>query len=100
VQSALPNNLPVVGGGIGRNSPKSQSVINFVDADETGLAVTWIKYRGPGQVKFESAVTALASSGEETVASASFSQSGTYVLRAYADDGNFTRSSDVTVIVR
>ncbi len=100
VQSALPNNLPVVGGGIGRNSPKSQSVINFVDADKTGLAVTWIKYRGPGQVKFESAVTALASSGEETVASASFSQSGTYVLRAYADDGNFTRSSDVTVIVR
>jgi len=40
VQSALPNNLPVVGGGIGRNSPKSQSVINFVDADKTGLAVT------------------------------------------------------------
>ena len=80
VQSALPNNLPVVGGGIGRNSPKSQSIINYIDADETGLAITWIKYRGPGQVQFESAVTPLPATGEETVASASFSQSGTYVL--------------------
>jgi hypothetical protein len=99
-QPALPNFLPAVGGGIGRNSPKSQGIINYIAADETGLAVTWIKYRGPGQVQFDSAVTALPASGEETVASASFSQSGTYVLRAYADDGTYTRSSDVTVVVR
>ena len=69
-----------MGGGIGRNSPKSQSIINYIDADETGLAITWIKYRGPGQVQFESAVTPLPATGKETVASASFSQSGTYVL--------------------
>jgi hypothetical protein len=96
----LPNDLPVVGGGLGRNSPKSQGVVNYLAADETGLALTWIKYRGPGQVQFDSAVTPLSSSGEEVVAAASFSQSGTYVLRAYADDGTYTRSSDVTVVVR
>ncbi len=96
----LPNDLPQVGGGIGRNSPKSQSIINYIAADETGLAVTWIKYRGPGPVQFDSAVTALSPTGEEAVASASFSRSGTYVLRAYADDGTYTRFSDVTVVVR
>ena len=96
----LPNDLPVVGGGLGRNSPKSQSVVNYVAADETGLAVTWIKYRGPGQVQFDSAVTPVGASGEEAVASVNFSQSGTYILRAYADDGTFTRSSDLTVVVQ
>jgi len=96
----LPNDLPQVGGGIGRNSPKSQSIVNYVAADETGLAVTWIKYRGPGQVQFDSAVTPLSPTGEEAVASVSFSQSGTYVLRAYADDGAYTTFSDVTVVVR
>ena len=74
----LPNDLPQVGGGIGRNSPKSQSIVNYTAADETGLAVTWIKYRGPGQVQFDSAVTPLDPSGEEAVASVSFSQSGTF----------------------
>ncbi len=96
----LPNDLPQVGGGLGRNSPKSQSIVNYTAADETGLAVTWIKYRGPGQVQFDSAVTPLSPTGEEAVASVSFSQSGTYVLRAYADDGAYTRFSDVTVVVR
>ena len=96
----LPNDLPVVGGGIGRNSPKSQGIINYTAADKTGLAITWIKYRGPGPVQFDSAVTSLLASGEEVVASVSFSQSGTYVLRAYADDGSYTRSSDVTVVVQ
>lgn len=100
VLEPLPNDLPQVGGGIGRNSPKSQGIVNYTAADKTGLALTWIKYRGAGQVQFDSAVTALDPTGEEAVASVSFSQSGTYVLRAYADDGTFTRSSDVTVVVR
>jgi len=96
----LPNDLPQVGGGLGRNSPKSQSIVNYISADETGLSVTWIKYRGPGQVEFDAAVTSVSPTGEEAEVSVGFSQSGTYVLRAYADDGNFTRSSDVTVVVR
>jgi len=55
----LPNNLPEVGGGIGRNSPKEQGVVNYVAADETGLALTWIKYRGPGQVLFDNELVRL-----------------------------------------
>jgi hypothetical protein len=96
----LPNDLPEVGGGLGRNSPKSQGVVNYTAADETGLAITWIKYRGPGQVQLDSAVTPLSTSGEEAAATANFSQSGTYVLRAYADDGAYTTYADVTVVVR
>ena len=91
----LPNDLPQVGGGIGRNSPKSQSIVHYSAADETGLAITWIKYRGPGEVQFDSAVTPLAPAGEEVVASASFSESGTYVLRAYADDSTYTRHTEI-----
>ena len=100
IMDPLPNNLPEVGGGIGRNSPKEQSIVNYVAADETGLAVTWVKYRGPGKVFFENAVTALQPSGEEVVATATFSESGVYVLRAYVDDSTYTRYSEVTVQVR
>ena len=96
----LPNNLPEVGGGIGRNSPKEQSVVNYAAADETGLAITWIKYRGPGEVFFDGAVAAVQPSGEEVLATATFSASGDYVLRAYADDSTYTRYSEVTVQVR
>ncbi|MDG2420544.1 MAG: hypothetical protein P8N40_02455 [Gammaproteobacteria bacterium] len=96
----LPNNLPEVGGGIGRNSPKEQSIVNYAAADETGLAITWIKYRGPGEVFFDSAVAAVQPSGEEVLATATFSASGDYILRAYADDSTYTRYSEVTVQVR
>ncbi len=97
---SLPNNLPTVGGGIGRNSPKSQSMVNYVAADETGLALTWLVYRAPGQVIFESSVAPLKVTGEEKMTTATFTQPGTYVLRAYADDGTYTRSASVTVEVR
>jgi len=96
----LPNNLPEVGGGIGRNSPKEQGVVNYIAADETGLALTWIKYRGPGQVFFDNAISSLNPSGEEVVSSATFTQSGTYVLRAYADDSTYTTYSELNVIVQ
>ena len=96
----LPNNLPEVGGGIGRNSPKEQGVVNYVAADETGLALTWIKYRGPGHVLFDNAISALNPLGEEVVSSATFTQSGTYVLRAYADDSTYTTYSELNVIVQ
>ena len=96
----LPNDLPEVGGGIGRNSPKEQGVVNYVSADNTGLAVTWLKYRGPGEVYFENQVTELDPSGEEVVANATFSESGTYVLRAYADDSTYMKYAEVTVEVQ
>lgn len=96
----LPNFLPEVGGGIGRNSPKEQDVVNYVAADSTGLAVTWIKYRGPGQVFFENAVAEIEPAGGEASTAVRFSQRGTYVLRAYADDSTYTTYSEVTVEVQ
>ena len=96
----LPNLLPEVGGGIGRNSPKEQGIVNYAAADKTGLALTWIKYRGPGQVYFDNNVVELDPGGEEGVTAATFSQSGTYVLRAYADDSTYTSYSEITIEVR
>ena len=96
----LPNDLPEVGGGIGRNSPKEQGIVNYTSADTTGLAVTWVKYRGPGEVYFENQVVELDPSGEAVIASATFSETGTYVLRAYADDSTYTSYSEVIVEVR
>ena len=96
----LPNDLPQVGGTIGRNGPKEQQVVHYAAADKTGLAITWIKYRGAGDVLLEESVFPVDPSGEEILTTARFSETGTYVLRAYADDGTYLRSADVTVVVR
>jgi hypothetical protein len=95
----LPNVLPVVGGTIGRNGPKEQQVVHYAAADKTGLAVTWIVYRGTGDVSLETPVLPVDPGGEEVSTTATFSKPGTYVLRAYADDGTYLRSADVTVEV-
>ena len=94
----LPNALPT-SGGRGGNDPKGQAVVSNADAGATGLAVTWVHYRGPGAVSFEPRVTPLSAAGGEAMTAVSFSEPGTYVVRAYADDRNFTRSVDLTVVV-
>ncbi len=96
----LPNDLPVIGGELGRNGPKEQQVVHYAAADKTGLAVTWVKYRGAGDVVFDELVLAVDPQGEEASTVARFSQAGTYELRAYADDGTYLRSASVTVVVR
>ncbi len=95
----LPNDLPDVGGTIGRNGPKEQQVVHYAAADKTGLAVTWVVYRGTGDVSLENPTLPADPQGEEVSTTAIFSEPGTYVLRAYADDGTFLRSADVTVVV-
>jgi len=96
----LPNDLPVVGGTIGRNGPKEQQVVHYAAADKTGLAVTWIVYRGTGDVSLAPRLLPVDPQGEEVSSTATFSKPGTYVLRAYADDGTYLRSTDVTVVVK
>ncbi len=96
----LPNDLPAVGGTIGRNGPKEQQVVHYAAADKTGLAVTWIQYRGPGTVTFDETVIPVDPAGAEATTTARFSEPGTYTLRAYADDGTYLQSADVTVVVR
>ena len=80
-------------------SPANQAVIKL-ESDWT-LGVTWMHYRGPGAVTFEPMRQAIPD-GRSGVATTrvSFSQAGTYVLRAYGDDGVLTSFVDVTVTVK
>jgi hypothetical protein len=68
-------------------------------AYKTGLAVTWLHYRGPGKVTFEPKSMPIRADGNGASA-VRFSAPGTYVIRAVADDGNYTTFVDVTVTVK
>jgi hypothetical protein len=76
-----------------------------------GLRVAWLQWRGPGTVTFDPwymegiddhmpgwAPPPLPPDGK-VVTSATFSEPGTYVLRAMADDGYLYTPLDVTVTV-
>jgi hypothetical protein len=63
-----------------------------------GLNVTWFEYRGPAPVKFDDKGPILVTNGQAAT-KASFSAPGTYVLRATANDGQLSVSSDITVQV-
>ena len=78
-----------------RQGPIQQALIKPA---RQGLAVTWTHWRGAGSVKFDpqSMVVKDGKAGTQ----ATFSAPGTYVVRAYADDGVLLETSDVTVTVR
>jgi hypothetical protein len=63
------------------------------------LTVTWIEYRGPARVTFDSPGPIPVSDGK-AVASARFDKPGTYVLRATANDGQLSTRADLTVTVQ
>ena len=73
------------------------SAVDFRAAAPTGLAVTWLHWRGPGTVAFDPRVPGIVDG--RAVTTASFSKPGTYVLRAVADDMVLTTPVDVTVTV-
>src|SRR6266851_10075571 len=77
-----------------RERPTSQAVVK---ASKLGLAVTWTHYRGPGKLTFDP-MTMVVKDGKATTHVA-FTQPGTYVIRAYADDGIVTTPADVTINV-
>jgi hypothetical protein len=78
--------------------PTDQGVVDFRAARPTGLAVTWLHHRGPGEVTFSPRTSATEPGGEVTT-QVVFSQPGSYVIRAAADDTSFIRYADVTVEV-
>lgn len=94
------NNLP---SRTKQSGPSTQDMVMARTAHETGLAVTWLHYRGPGQVTFEPMRTSIKPTGTDLNGKVStvvrFREPGTYVLRAVADDGHFTSGSNVTVMV-
>jgi hypothetical protein len=65
-----------------------------------GVQIKWIQYRGPGQVTFDPAASAVVYGEPVTLASkVSFGAPGTYVLRATANDGQLFTSHDISVTV-
>ena len=92
---------------------------HFVPNSATGLRLSWFKYRGPGKVEFDPPQTKVWedrrdggnspwSAGWQTppippenrwTAQATFSEPGTYVLRALAHDGGLIDYDDVTITV-
>jgi hypothetical protein len=68
-----------------------------------GLHVRWQEYRGPAPVKFEPARSPVGAGGTvkdgKATATASFSEPGVYVLRAFADDTSLFATAEVTVTV-
>ena len=81
-----------------RPGPKTQAIVDARRAAVTGLAVTWLHYRGPGAVTFEPQVQEVGDDGR-AVTTARFSEPGTYVLQAVADDTVFMTTVNVTVTV-
>lgn len=65
-----------------------------------GLSLAWIQYRGPAKVTFEPAGFTPVKSGEKTVATAKFTEPGTYELRAVAHDSILETTQNVTVTVK
>jgi hypothetical protein len=64
-----------------------------------GLTVTWMEYRGPAKVTFESPGPTSVANGK-AITTAHFAAPGTYVLRAIASDSALATKADVTVTVK
>lgn len=79
---------------IRQGSPVQQQIIK---PSREGLAVTWTHWRGAGRLTFDPA-TMLVKDGKASTR-VSFSAPGTYVIRAYADDGVVLEPTDITVTV-
>jgi hypothetical protein len=95
--------LPTVGGdhsgaASGTGGPTDQNIVRVSAAYETGLAITWRHYRGPGKVAFAPRATPI-KPGSQATTTVRFSEPGTHVIRAVADDSAYTAAADVTVVV-
>jgi hypothetical protein len=63
-----------------------------------GLNVAWYQYRGPAKVVFDNNGPILVQNGE-AVTTARFTAPGTYILRATANDGELSVTSEITIDV-
>ncbi len=98
VDDGKPSNRPSQSGSNPRvEGPLKQAVVRLDRGMRLG--VVWIVYRGDaGAVAFEPQKVAVADRKASTTVRVS--RPGTYVLRAYADDGILFDTADVTVEVR
>jgi hypothetical protein len=77
-----------------QSSPTQQQIIQ---PSREGLAVTWTHWRGPGRTAFKP-MRAVVKDGTAST-EAAFSEPGTYVVRADADDGVVFTPADFTIVV-
>lgn len=124
VSAGEPVTLSAVATDDGKPSPRSIPTFligqsHFVPNSATGLRLSWFRYRGPGRVEFDPPQTKVWqdhrdggnspwSTGWETppvppdntyTTTATFSEPGTYVLRALGHDGGLVDYRDVTITV-
>jgi hypothetical protein len=93
------------GDGAGRGDPPPLVTVRqsgptqqqIIQPSRDGLAVTWTQWRGPGRVTF-TPMRVTVKEGKAATA-VTFTEPGTYVIRAYADDGIVFEPADVTVNV-
>lgn len=98
IDDGKPTNRPSQSGSNARSeSPLTQAVVRLDRG--VPLGVIWVVYRGDAKaVTFEARKIPVADGKASTTVR--FSAPGTYVLRAYADDGIFVSAADVTVTVK
>jgi len=63
-----------------------------------GLRLTWLEYRGPAKVTFETNPVRVVS--EKVATTARFASPGTYTLVAVATDGRLSARQDITITVK
>jgi len=71
---------------------------NSANAPRIGLSVTWLEYRGPAKVTLDDMGPITVSDGK-AVTTVHFTEAGTYVFRATANDGELSASTNFTVNV-
>jgi hypothetical protein len=98
IDDGKPTNRPSQSGSSARvESPLTQAVVRMDRG--VRLGVIWVVYRGDAKaVTFEPRKIPVADGKASTTVK--FSAPGTYVLRAYADDGILVSAADVTVNVK
>ena len=67
-------------------------------ARPVGLTVSWMQIRGPAKITFDPSGTATVAGGRADV-TARFSERGTYVVRATANDGALSTKADLSITV-
>ena len=77
-----------------RERPTTQAIVK---PSREGLAVTWTQWRGPGTLTFDP-MTVVVKDGKASTR-VTFTEPGTYVIRAYADDGVLAVPANVTINV-
>jgi hypothetical protein len=78
---------------------KNEFFIGMRPGPPPGLSLSWIVWRGPGNVTFEPDGYIAVKSGSAVDVTATFTKPGDYVLRARAHDGMWSTLADVSLTV-